>query len=161
MNIHELLKNVGYEVSLELSPEIWIATLPERLEDTYSSTKTIEYNIKQILENGVPKYCVTYYILTSLIQECNKINYNISLINYFDEDGERLIEDEVVEYFSDDLDETEFNKLTLLNKSILEVAHYGLTQELIKITKKYGIYKDFILIYNIVTSSVSTGDLNE
>ena len=67
MNISELLQNVGYEVTLNISPSEWIASFPERLEDVYSPAKTITYNIEQILNNGIPKYCISYYILTNVI----------------------------------------------------------------------------------------------
>jgi hypothetical protein len=154
MNIQNLLKNVGYQVEVMLTPDEWIATFPERFEDEYSPDLEVSYNIEELIQNNIPKYCVCYYILAHIIKHCKKIHYAINLIRYYDEDDNTICEENVAHHMIDTLKEDEKNRLILLSDFIADVAVQGLTKELIKKTKKSGVYKDFILIYSIVKGEV-------
>lgn len=146
------LDNAEYMIIVHITDNIWTVTIPENKEFINRPQQIIEYNTNQILESGIPRYCITYYIIAHIILLAREIGYNPAFIIYYYNDKE-ISEDDVIPIYINQMNDDEINKLSMLIELIQITSKNNgiISNSVLNKAIKYGIDKDLLMLLHIVS----------
>jgi hypothetical protein len=137
----EMLQSSDYEVGLYLDDKTAIGKFPKKIQPPSSEAYTVEYDL-----NLYPKYVIYHLIMGDMIQRCQSLQYDLSLIGLYYKNKQVSQESFCQCIKMDNEDKIKHNTLGLLLQSSLS---FGLTADNVAQAKECGVFEYLVLLMNI------------